>query len=85
MVYFYINLIYIWISNKWFNRAFDEVVVHSTADLEVCGSNPTLTLRERNESPLDQGVNWFPERAVSVCKFDIPGRRMLAAQKSGVN
>ena len=33
------------------------------------------------EAPLEQGVNWYPERAC-LCKFDIPGRCMLAAYKT---
>ena len=40
-----------------------------TADREVPGSNPTMALGEfplSYEAPLDQCVDWYPERAVSV-------------------
>ena len=61
----------------------------SPADQEVRGSNPTLAKREFlreqemnhiSEAPLDQGVNWYPERGF-VCRSKI--FRMLAAHKSG--
>ena len=49
------------------------VVVHLTGDRDVPGLKPTLALSEFHghkewisEAPLDQGVNWYPERTVSV-------------------
>ena len=46
------------------------MVAGSTADREVRGSNHTLAqckfLRAQEMNPLDQGVNWYPERVVSV-------------------
>ena len=82
-----ICIIFIWsIACKLLSGRVGPVVAHLTADRELlvqilswsivnfCGYKKWIS-----EAPLDQGVNWYPEREVSV--FDFLGQHMLAAHK----
>ena len=81
--------IYKFISKVNWRGRVGPVVARSTKYLEVLvrilhWPNVTFSWHKKwtSEAPPDQGVNWYLERA-GLCKFDIPGCRMLAAHKTG--